>query len=137
MKRLALCSLLGVLCFLSILYIAHADTPTTTLLPGVRADYRFDYLGDGSQIKVALDGADPNAVTLSIYTPAQLEAVRRGETVTPIGRGMPSRDHSLFWAGGFKVPGVYHAFVENRSAAPITYRMDISGDGVSGAPRTP
>lgn len=133
MKRLASCTALALLWFFFVLYIAYADTPTSTLLPGVRADYRFDYRGDGSQIKVAIDGSDPTAVALSIYTPAQLEAVRRGEVVTPIGRGMPSRDHSLFWAGGFKVPGVYHAFVENRSAAPITYRIDISGDGVSGA----
>jgi hypothetical protein len=111
---------------------AHADAPFTTLPAGARADYRFDYRGDGSQIKVALDASDANGITLAVYTPAQIEAMRRGETVTPVGRGTPSRDHDLFWAGGFRVPGVYHVFVENRSAAPILYRLGIGGDGVSG-----
>jgi hypothetical protein len=70
---------------------------------------------------------------LTIYTPAQIDLLLRGEIVTPVGRGMPSRDHTLFWAGGFRVPGVYHALVENRAAVPITYKISISGDGVSGA----
>ncbi len=111
----------------------RADTPTVTLLAGAKIDYRFDYRGDGSQIRVAIDDTDASALELGVYTPAQVDALRRGETVTPVGRGMPSKEHALFWAGGFRVPGVYHAIVTNRSANALTFRIDIGGDSVSGA----
>ena len=133
MKQLTLGIVLALTLFFSISRVALGDAPYVTLLPGVRADYRFDYRGDGSQIRVAVDTSDVKAVTLSIYTPTQLEAQRRGEAVTPVGRGMPSKDHNFFWAGGFRIAGVYHAIVENRSTAPVSYRIEISGEAVSGA----
>ncbi|MBI4791019.1 MAG: hypothetical protein HY782_28650 [Chloroflexi bacterium] len=131
MRHLIAGILLALTLFFSIWHNTAADAPYVTLLPGLRADYRFDYRGDGSQIRVALDASDANAVTLSIYTPEQIEAVRRGETVTPVGRGMPNKDHNFFWAGGFRILGVYHAVVENRSKSPISYRIEIGGEAVS------
>lgn len=104
----------------------NADVLVATLSAGARAEYRFDYRGDGSPIKVALDGAAANSVAVWIYTPAQIEAMRRGETLTPIGRGTPNREHDLLWAGGFRVPGVYRVVVENQSAWTVLYRLDIS-----------
>lgn len=110
-----------------------ADTPFLTLLPGERADYRFDYNGDGSQIRIKLDASDLASVVLSIYTPEQTQTRSRGESVNPIGRGTLGRDQSLSWAGGFRIPGVFHAIVENRALGPVLYRLNISGDAVSGA----
>jgi hypothetical protein len=133
MTRIPVVVLLTLLLFFSIYAPALADGPSGTLLPGARVDYRFDYRGDGSQIRVALDSSDSQWLTLSIYTPSQAETLRRGGTVDPVGRGTPSRDHDLFWAGGFRAPGVYHVFVGSRANAPILYQLDITGDGVSGA----
>ncbi len=133
MRRICFIGFLSLLCLSSLSSLAQADGPSGTLQPGARVDYRFDYRGDGSQIRAALDSSDSQWLTLSIYTPSQVESLRRGGAVDPVGRGTPSRDHDLFWAGGFRVPGVYHVFVESRATVPILFRLDISGDGVSGA----
>ncbi len=133
MKRLALGILFAWTAFLGVQVWAQAQGPFTILLPGVKADYRFDYRGDGSEIRVGLDSSDAAAVSLTIFTPEQIQAQSRGQAVTPIGRGMPSREHDLYWAGAFRSFGVYHVYVENRSAAPISYRVQIAGDGVSSA----
>lgn len=115
--------------------LASADAPVSTLQPGARAEYRFDYLGDGSAIKVELTETDPSSLVVSIYTSDLIDAVRRNESPTPIGRGMPVRADTLQWSGGFRIKGVYFVVVENHTQNPITYRMSISGDSVSGAAR--
>ncbi len=133
MRRTHFIALFSLLMFFPLNAPARADGPSGTLQPGARIDFRFDYRGDGSQIRVALDSSDSQWLTLSVYTPDQAETLRRGGTVDPIGRGTPSRDHDLFWAGGFRAPGVYHVIVASRATAPIVYRLDITGDGVTGA----
>jgi hypothetical protein len=133
MRRIHYISFLTFMIFFPLYSLAQADGPSGTLQPGARIDYRFDYRGDGTQIRIALDSSDSQWLSLSIYTPSQAETLRRGGTVDPVGRGTPSRDHNLFWAGAFRVPGVYHVFVASRGNAPIPYVLDISGDGVSGA----
>ena len=72
-------------------------------------------------------------LALSIYTPAQLDAKARGETVNPVGRGTPQKNHELFWTGSFNQGGVYRVALENKSNAVFTYRLDISGAGVKSA----
>jgi len=67
--------------------VALADTPVATLQPGARVEYRFDYLGDGSAIKAVLSETDPNSLVMSMYGADQIDAVRRNESPTPIGRG--------------------------------------------------
>ncbi len=112
--------------------VSHADGPSLTLLPGARVQYRLDYQGTGSQIVVALDVSDSTGVSMWIYTPEQLDAMRRGEQPAPVGRGTPNKGHSLFWAGGFKISGVFRVVVENAGSAPVLYHLDITGDGVNG-----
>jgi hypothetical protein len=115
---------------------ALAQSPTQILAPGARDEYRFDYRGDATPIKITLGAStEPANVTVAIYTPTQIEALARGETPAPIGRGMPSREHTLFWSGGFKGAGVYRVVIENKFVLPITYRLEISGEGVSSVAR--
>ncbi len=114
---------------------AFADAPVSTIQANARVEYRLDYAGDGSPIKVELTETDPSALVVSVYTSDQIDAVRRGELLAPIGRGTVARADTLQWSGGFKIKGVYYVVVENRTAFAITYRMSITGDGVSGAAR--
>ncbi len=115
--------------------VVFADPPISTLQAHTRTEYRFDYLGDGSPIKVELTQTDPSSLVVSIYTSDQIDAERRGDAVTPVGRGTPTRADTLLWSGGFKIKGVYYVVVENRSSSAISYQMNITGDGVSGAAR--
>ncbi len=112
-----------------------ADAPVSTIQPGARTEYRLDYLGDGSAIKVLLTETDPSSLVVSVYTSDQIDAVRRNEQPVPKGRGMPTRADTLQWSGGFNFKGVFYVVVENHSQSAITYRVSITGDGVSGAAR--
>ncbi len=114
---------------------AFADAPVSTLQANARVEYRLDYAGDGSPIKVVLTETDPSALVVSVYSPDQIDAVRRGELPAPIGRGTIARADTLQWSGGSRIKGVWYVVVENRTAFAITYRMSITGDGVSGAAR--
>lgn len=133
MKRHSL--LLALALFLSLLcaHVATADTPPAPLTAGAKAEYRLDYLGDGSPINVALDVPNPSGISVLIFTPAQVEELHRGGKPTPVGRGTPNRNHTLYWSGGFKIRGVYRVFVENNSQGPVLYRLDITGSAVNGA----
>jgi hypothetical protein len=115
--------------------VALAQAPLSTLQAGKSAEYRLDYLGDGSPIQVELTETDPNSLVVYVYTSDQIAAVHRGEKVTPIGRGTPTRADTLQWAGGFNIKGVYYVVIENHAQNAITYRISITGASVSGAAR--
>lgn len=110
-----------------------AQSPQFTLLANQRAEFRFDYAGDGSLIAIAFDSPGATNVSLSIYTPAQLDAIARGEKPNPVGRGAAQKNHELFWTGSFSQGGVYRAVLENKSNAVYAYRIDMSGAGVKSA----
>lgn len=112
---------------------ALAQAPQFTLLPGQRIEFRFDYGGDSSPITVSFDSPGATGVDLSIFTPAQLDAIFRGDNVNPIGRGTPQKNYALYWQGSFNQGGVYRVVLENKSGATYTYRLDISGDAIKGA----
>ncbi|MDE3091401.1 MAG: hypothetical protein KGJ80_18700 [Chloroflexota bacterium] len=114
---------------------ALADAPVSTINGGARVEYRFDYLGDRSAIKVAVTDTDPNSLVVSVYTSDQIDAVRRGEPVAPVGRGTPVRGDTLQWSGGFPIKGVYYVVLESRAQSAMTYRISITGSGVGGAAR--
>jgi hypothetical protein len=111
---------------------AAAVPDAVTLLPGARAEYRFDYRGDRTQIDVALDAEGAVGLEMFIYTPAQLDEARRGKELVAIAQGTRNSGHDLFWSGGFPAPGVYEVAVENLGPAIIAYRLDITGESVSG-----
>ncbi len=112
--------------------LARADSPPTTLIANGRAEYRFDYRGDKTPIEITLDAPGVDALELLVYTPAELEAAKRGDALVPIGRGTRGQGHDLIWSGVFNAPGVYQVAVENHTPAPILYHLDIRGESVSG-----
>jgi hypothetical protein len=123
---------IGVILFVAFAMVASAQSGTIfSLAPGGKAEYRFNYTGDGSNIKVGLSAPGATDVALSIYTPAQLIAISRGETPQPIGRGTPSKEYESVWTGNFRESGIYRIVIENRAIFPIQYRLDVSGSAVS------
>jgi hypothetical protein len=134
-KGLGVRSVLALFTFFTVLFFtarAHADAPFVTLLAGARADYRFDYRGDKTTINVAVDTQGVENVELLIYTPAQIDAAKRGAGLMSVGRGTRGNGYDLFWTGNFNALGVYHVVVANHSPGPILYRLAITGESVSG-----
>jgi TolB protein len=104
--------------------------------------YAFQYVGDGSQIRVLLEAVPEGGASFSVWTPEEARRWRAGSEVDPIGRGAPdpSAPGKLAWTGGFNDKGTYYAVVESSSGQPATtyYQLTISGDGVwlSASPST-
>ena len=106
-----------------------ADVPPVTLQASERIEFQFDYKGDNSILQVILSGTVPDALSLSLFTPQQIAAIARGEAQTPIGQGAVYRD-GLRWSGSFPVGEMYHVVVVNKSTAPISFKIEVTGSGV-------
>lgn len=135
MKR-SLTILFGIVLFLTIPAIAvFAQAPVSTVQGNRRVEYRFDYKIENSTITLIAAQTDIVNLAISIYTAEQIEALRRGENVTPTGRATRLRDDTLQWSGRFGFKGVIYVIVENRAPNAITYRLSVTGEGVSGFAR--
>ena len=135
MKSFILALGMSVTILLAISIVAFAQTPLSSIQGGKRVEYRLDYAGDGSAIRVLATETDVNNLVISVYTSDQIDSVRRNEKPTPVGLATRLRDDTLQWSGGFRSKGVYYVVVENRAPNAITYRLSITGDSVSGAAR--
>ena len=108
--------------------VPRALAPQSTLW------FQFQYGGDHSQIEIRLlDGLAPD-IRFSLYTPEQMEALRRGEPVKPIGQmtrasGEPA--HDLQWSGNFHTFGTYYVQVTNLSSLAPTIRLLAFGKAVT------
>lgn len=95
--------------------------------------FQFEYGGDRSPIEIRLlDGGAPD-IRFAVYTPEQMEQVRRGEIVKPVGQmtraaGFPERE--LTWAGNFNRSGVYFVAVHNPSDLTHIIRLIALGASV-------
>ena len=137
MKRLFLATLFNLLILTTLATIVvFAQTPQSTVQGNSRVEYRFDYLGDGSPVRVLAEQTDVNNLLVFIYTQERFEALRRGENVEPNGRATRLKDDTLQFAGGFRgIKGTFYVVVENRTPNAITYRLSVTGEGVSGFAR--
>lgn len=97
--------------------------------------YAFQYVGDGSQIRVLLEAVPEEGASFAVWTPEEARRWRAGSPVDPIGRGSadPSAPGKLVWTGNFNDKGTYYAVVEATGSQPGTtyYLLEVSGDGVS------
>lgn len=122
-----------VLSALVILFLAtsaSAQGAQVTLPGGAKVEYRFDFTGNGT-VRVGFKSPGATNVVMSVYNPAQVAQLQRGEQPQPIGRGSPSRDYELFWQGSPREGGTYRVVIENRNNFAINFRLDVSGEGVT------
>lgn len=95
--------------------------------------YQFTYGGDKTPLEIILlDGGAPE-ILFALYTPEQMDAMRRGEGVKPIGQlrragGEPT--HALNWSGKFNSGGVYFVVVHNYTDQTQTIRLIARGTSV-------
>lgn len=96
--------------------------------------FRFMYGGDKTQIEIHLLDGGASDISFALYTPGQIELLRRGERVKPIGQmtrasGEPARD--LQWSGNFNERGTYYVVVQNLSNLAHTIRLVALGTSVT------
>lgn len=109
------------------------DGVSRPLAPNSTLWFQFQYGGDRSPIEIRLlDGRAPD-IRFAVYTPDEMEAIRRGESTKPIGQmtrasGEPPRD--LVWAGNFNAFGNYYVAVSNFSGLAYTIRLYAMGKSV-------
>lgn len=121
---------------------AYLDNQVHPIAPGASLWYRFDYVGDRSQITLKLLWGNGSGIAFAVLTPEQ---ARQWWDVTPVGRGTaqmldcetgepsdtgecPSDD--LTWIGRFNAPGTYFVQVVNHNPGPASFQLTIEGTGV-------
>ena len=115
-----------------------------TIAPNSSIWYRFEYVGDGSDIVLRIPNGVYTPLGFSVYTPDQA-ATWYNES--PIGRGTVSacgverldnpdktcgpNANDTIWSGKFFNSGTYFVQVTNPSGGPIQFVLSGSGTGLS------
>ena len=118
---------------------ADALSPTGEWMPlanGQQVWYAFNYDGGDTAILVRMGVSPSNSATFSVWTPENVRRWAAGEKPNPIGRGVKNDQFGgdLVWTGSFKFPGTYYVLVEQTGGTAGSYKLDISGKGVSFPP---
>ena len=118
---------------------ADALSPTGEWLPltnGQQVWYAFNYDGGDTAILVRMGVSPSNSATFSVWTPENVRQWVAGEKPDPIGSGVKNDTFGddLVWTGSFKFPGTYYVLVEQTGRTAGSYKLDISGKGVSFPP---
>lgn len=100
---------------------------------GERIWYSFEYEGDESEIVVRMATTPKDSVRFSVWTPDNVMAWARGAGEHPVGSGAAN---SFFggdqvWVGSFNAAGTYYVVVEQAGLVAGSYRLQITGSGVS------
>jgi len=105
----------------------YVDNQVHTISPHNVVWYRFDYLGDQSQITIKIPNVSDSGPTFELYTPAQLNIWWKAD---PIGMsGDEGVDH--LWNGNFPTQGTYYVKVMNEYPYALPYQLIVEGKGVS------
>ena len=118
---------------------ADALSPTGEWMPlanGQQVWYAFNYDGGDTAILVRMGVSPSNSATFSVWTPENVRQWAAGEKPNPIGRGVKNDQFGgdLVWTGSFKFPGTYYVLVEQTGGTAGSYKLEISGKGVSFPP---
>jgi hypothetical protein len=72
------------------------------------------------------------AAGFAVWTPQNLQTMRGGQVVSPIGLGSvnPNKANDLIWSGSFLTPGTYYVLVA-QNGPPGGYNLQITGSGVN------
>jgi len=103
------------------------------LAPNSTLWFQFNYGGDKTPIEMRLFDGGASDIHLSLYTPAQMEDLQRGDRVKPVGQmtrsgGAPKAE--LHWVGNFNRGGIYYVSILNPSGAAYTIRLIVLGESV-------
>lgn len=118
---------------------ADALSPAGEWMPltnGQQVWYAFKHDGGDTAILVRMGVSPSNSATFSVWTPENVRQWVAGEKPAPIGSGVKNDTFGddLVWTGSFNFPGAYYVLVEQTGRASGSYKLDISGKGVSFPP---
>jgi len=118
---------------------ADALSPTGEWMPltnGQQVWYAFNYDGGDTAILVRMGVSPSNSAGFSVWTPENVRQWVAGEKPTPVGSGVKNDmfGGDLVWTGSFMFPGTYYVVVEQTGGIAGSYKLDISGKGVSFPP---
>lgn len=114
-----------------------ALTPGTwnTVAKGESLWFAFSYDGKGKPIDITMEADPDDGAIFHVRTPAQADVWRRGGDVENCGCGTadPKSPGDLNWRGEFTSKGTYYIVVESTGVrdAPVSFKIDVSGKGVS------
>lgn len=113
--------------------------------------YKFDYVGDKSQITVLMPNGANTLVEFNVFTPEQSQTWWDKDT-KPIGRGTAYTidcetgketymgecfSNDLKWVGQFNFPGTFYVQVVNYNTGTANFNLTIDGTGVRILPPAP
>lgn len=116
--------------------------------------YKFDYVGDKSEVTILMPGGTDTLVEFNVFTPEGANSWWDPDT-KPIGRGTAypvdcetgeivlfseCKSRDLKWVGQFNFPGTFFAQVVNYNTGTANFTLTIAGTGVripAIAPATP
>ncbi len=97
--------------------------------------FAFNYAGDGSQILVDM-GGNATTTTFTVWTPANVVTRSMNQSVTNVGAGSVmgyTSNPDQVWNGSFNTRGTYYVVVDQNSSGPGSFRLSVTGSGVSSA----
>jgi hypothetical protein len=105
-----------------------------TTSPGTVTWYAFQYYGDNSnnpQVMIHMFVYPSAAATYAVWTPANLQTMASGQSVTPVGVGSasPNNSNDLVWSGSFNTAGTYYVVVTH--SGPGGYNLHITESGAT------
>lgn len=106
--------------------------------------YAFQYqaqnddTGVDTTFTIRLSTIPGSSAGFDLWSPESLQAATDDDR-RPAGRGTQQRnaaddllyDGDLLWTGSFRISGTYYVVVNQNGGAPSTYRLTVSGAGVS------
>ncbi len=145
---LALTAMLGVLNVFADGPIAYLDNQSHTLAANASALYKFDYAVDPTSnsfpiTTITLPNGTNSGLGFQVWTPDKVNDMADN---TPVGVGSAQSvscdtgepaggsacsSPDLTWSGAFGTSGTYYVFVTNNGSAPVSFKLNIQGSGVS------
>lgn len=103
---------------------------TVTAPPNSQTWYKFDENGNSNLVTATLDANSVSGIFFRVYTPESIARWIAQQGLHHVGVSSKSPGHDQAWQGRFELTGTYYLVVENSTAFPVDYQLNVRGDGV-------
>lgn len=104
---------------------------TMTAPPNSQTWFKFHESGNGKLITAYLDANHQTGIFFRVYTPDSIAQWISQNGLHAVGVSSRTPGHDQTWLGRFTFEGTYYLVVENSTAFPIDYQLNVKGDGVT------
>lgn len=103
----------------------------STIQPNTQTWFKFDESGQNKPVEATLDADGQSDILFRVYTPDSIGGWLAQRGLHPVGVSASSPEYDQVWEGRFQQQGTYYLVVHNTSDHPITYRLNVTGEGVT------